>query len=127
MILGFRTTDKSGNKTGFVEKILDGKKVHSIRNGTRWRTGMSIQFATGVRTKIYKQFKIGTCSSVQSIKIRPSMDMSQSKVFIDGRELSVLEKQKLAWNDGFHNLVGFWLWFTEDVDGQLIHWSDLKY
>lgn len=63
MVLGF--------KPQFPAKILEGTKKHTIREdgNDRWKPGMKINFATGVRTKKYRQFKEGVCKSVQKIKI----------------------------------------------------------
>ena len=63
MILGF--------KNQFVPAILDGTKIHTIRKDPhhRWKPGMTIQMATGVRTKKYKCFKKAICVSVQEVRI----------------------------------------------------------
>jgi hypothetical protein len=74
MILGF--------KPQFKEPILKGTKIHTLRDDEqeRWRVGMTIHFATGVRTKYYNCFKQDKCKSTQqaiivlkkhSLKIRP--------------------------------------------------------
>ena len=61
MILGF--------KKQFEQPILDGTKIHTIREDSknRWKAGNTIQFATGVRTKHYNQFLQWHCVSVQPI------------------------------------------------------------
>lgn len=61
MILGF--------KKQFKQSILDGTKIHTIREDShnRWKAGNKIHFATGVRTKHYNQFEAGICVSVQPI------------------------------------------------------------
>lgn len=43
-------------KEQFIPKILDGTKIHTIREDkkNRWEAGKKIHFATGVRTKNYK-------------------------------------------------------------------------
>lgn len=126
MILGFKTTHK-GQPTGFVDKIESGSKIHSMRKGNRWKRGMSIQFATGIRTKKYKKFKDGFCLGVQKVKVISLEEMNRCEIWVDGRRLGLLESQRFAWNDGFDNLVQFWLWFTESEDYQLIHWTNKKY
>jgi len=84
MILGFKT-QIAGQPTFFVEKIRANvspilantwtPKIHTIRHGNRWRAGMKMQLAIGVRTKGYYQFNIGEyaaldhCVSVQEIEI----------------------------------------------------------
>lgn len=84
MILGFKT--KVGGKlTLFVQKILACvmavyaaeyiPKKHTIRAGKRWKVGMKLHLATGVRTKEYFQFNenikgLEVCKCVQSIEIK---------------------------------------------------------
>jgi uncharacterized protein YqfB (UPF0267 family) len=122
MILGF--------KKQFVPKILEGSKKHTIREDAtnRWKEGRVIDMATGVRTKQYNKFTEQICTGIQTILIiRVSDELNQTIVNVDGRELSLDEIQKLAWNDGFENLIDFWLWFKDGFDGKIIHWTDLKY
>ncbi len=61
MILGF--------KNQFEPLILDGTKIHTIREDkhNRWRRGRDIHFATGIRTKNYNQFFSGKCKSTQRV------------------------------------------------------------
>lgn len=124
MILGF--------KPEFQEPILKGTKIHTIREDkpNRWKAGNKIHYATGVRTKKYNQFKLGECVSVQQIEItRPiwSEYLNDAVVKIDGKTLTKEQQQQLAYNDGFSNLLSFWLWFNEDFKGKIIHWTDFKY
>jgi hypothetical protein len=58
MILGFKKSFPKGEPTNFREKIFFKTKIHSIREGQRWKAGMQIQMAYGVRTKAYNQFNI---------------------------------------------------------------------
>jgi hypothetical protein len=68
------------------------------------------------------------CKSVQKIEIiRTSDYLNETIVKIDGRKLSEKEVQQLAWNDGFANLIAFWLWFQNGYTGKIIHWTNLKY
>ena len=122
MILGF--------KERFKLPILKGTKIHSIRidANNRWKAGRVIQFATGVRTKSYEQFKTDTCISIQQIEIiRTSDYLNETIVKIDDRILNENEVQQIAYNDGFLNLVEFWLWFSDGFKGKIIHWTNLKY
>jgi len=122
MVIGF--------KNQFVPKILDGSKKHTIREDAtnRWKEGRVMDMATGVRTKQYNKFTEQICTGIQTILIiRVSDELNQTIVNVDGRELSLDEIQKLAWNDGFENLIDFWLWFKDGFDGKLIHWTDLRY
>lgn len=136
MVIGF--------KEQFVEPILDDLKNHTIREDAtnRWKVGMTMHMATGVRTKKYKQFAEKICTGIQKIEIKwknPPPDYSHLgrsvKVFID--DINVSDKwfedtdemivEVLAKNDGFNDLVDFFGWFSEDFTGKLIHWTDLKY
>ncbi len=65
MIIGF--------KPQFVDPILNGTKIHTIRLDPyeRWKPGMKMHMATGVRTKHYKQFAEKICVGVSFIHIFP--------------------------------------------------------
>jgi len=162
MILGFKTK-VNGKLTHFVQKILASvllewaeayvPKKHTIRHGKRWRAGMKLHLATGVRTKEYFQFNenikgLEICKSVQDIKIKDVSDESLDentylyedyvpklketfylsfKVYVDGRLLSLKEIDLLAKNDGFDSTHDFFQWFNTDFEGQIIHWTDLRY
>ena len=120
MILGF--------KERFKQPILTNKKIHTIREDihNRWRAGMKIHMATGVRTKKYNQFAEQTCKSIQHIVIIHLHDYDPI-IRIDERQLSIDEIQQLAWNDGFENIAEFFLWFHSDFKGKIIHWTNLTY
>lgn len=114
----------------FVEPILNGTKIHTIRQDkpNRWKSGKDIHFATGVRTKNYNQFKKDDCKSVQQIEIiRVSDYFNETIVKIEGRQLNVKEVQQLASNDGFEHLYDFLVWFADGFTGKIIHWTDFKY
>ena len=117
MILGFNPR--------FPEKIKKGIKVHTIREDkhNRWKAGMKIHFATGVRTKNYNQFMEGVCTGIQQIIIKPK----QAFILIDNHILDEEEIKILAKNDGFDNTEGFWKWFNKDFSGKIIHWTDCRY
>lgn len=89
MVLGFMKQFPWGEPTFFREKItLEGikgfgevdvpftfnRKLHTIRAGGRWKPGMKLHMATGVRTKQYNQFnkdipELQKVKSVQRIDI----------------------------------------------------------
>lgn len=122
MIIGF--------KERFKQPILDKTKKHTIREDShnRWKQGIKLHMATGVRTKMYNQFSEDTCKSVQKIEIERTSDyLHETIVKIDDRKLTEKEVQQLAWNDGFANLVDFWLWFSKGFKGKIIHWTELRY
>lgn len=122
MILGF--------KKQFVLPIMAKTKHHSIREDkhNRWKPGMKIQMATGVRTKNYNCFNESICTSTQQIEIiRKSDYLNETIVKVDGRELAKHEVIELAFNDGFENLISFWIWFEKGFTGKIIHWTELTY
>lgn len=124
MVIGF--------KPQFKKPILQGSKKHTIREdkNDRWKPGMKIHFATGVRTRLYHQFYEGSCKSTQRINIIydniPPMG-NVVNVLIDERQISWKELETLAVNDGFEDVSDFLNWFNEDFEGKIIHWTDLRY
>lgn len=129
MILPFRPQ--------FVEPILKGIKIHTIREDRhrRWKPGRSIQSATGVRTKNYHCFFHTECRSVQSIFMTYAFN-DVIEITIDGRYISSFsEKEALAKNDGFANYQEFFNWFYPIIEGhpdkhysgRIIHWTDCRY
>jgi len=117
-------------KEKFKEPILNKTKKHTIREDShnRWKQGMKMHMATGVRTKKYNQFYEDTCKTIQQIEIEIISEyMNDAVVKVDGRKLTKSEVQQLAWNDGFLNLLEFWMWFAEGFKGKIIHWTELRY
>ena len=154
MILGFKEYFNNDLKrpTYFPEKILAPyyktytpgtpsleisyiPKLHSIRKGNRWKSGNSIQMATGVRTKRYNQFNrridgLEKCISVQVIEIvynDPNVLLKPMYVKVDGKKLNDSQIDILARNDGFESTQDFFNYFNEDFIGQIVHWTDLRY
>lgn len=132
MHLSFKTVSHWGWKTSFPEKILGGLKLHTIRQGTRFSVGVRLHMATGMRTKNYNCFNADRgdcqqCLGVQRILVEPK----QKEIYIwdgmDFRKMTWVEVDRLAKNDGFDNTWQFWKWFTEPVNGQLVHWTNLLY
>ena len=120
MILGF--------KPQFVPGIRGLAKIHSIREDKhkRWKPGMKIHFATGVRTKNYDCFLIGRCQSVQEIEM--SWTKGVSFTFVDGKKLDSFKLQELFINDGFNDwgeVIEFFGY--NDFKGRLIHWTNKRY
>lgn len=129
-------------KDRFVEKILSGSKIHTIRLDPhdRWKPGNKIHFATGIRTKNYKQFFEGECKSVQLIEFKSKIDLTvEVTTYIDKKEIDTATLVKLIKNDGFdlHNFLGFneldfFNWFLNKKNnyqfiGKIIHWTNFKY
>lgn len=121
MVLGF--------KPQFVEKILNGSKIHTIRvdKNKRWQRGKKIHFAMGVRTKKYFQFKEGVCKFTQAVELRA--DTREIYLGLNGK-INLLDKkhnEMFAKNDGFNTEDEFWNWFKEPFSGTVIHWTDFVY
>jgi hypothetical protein len=163
MILGFKMHFPWGEETHFWQKIIAScpidpnnpqaspanmylclnPKLHSIREGQRWKVGDTIHMATGVRTSSYWQFN-KDIPDLQKVKAIQRIDIiirndSVRMIFVD-RKLKYLYSKKdqaeidgswfleFAYNDGFDNKEQFWKWFTKTIrNGQIIHWTDHKY
>ena len=121
MILGF-------NKC-FADPIFLGIKIHTIREDKkgRWRAGIAIHMATGVRTKQYQCFSSDhSCTGTQFIDIR-NYPAGEKEIWVGGRELVTSEIELLSKNDGFTDIAAFWRWFHHDFSGKIIHWTDFTY
>ena len=106
-------------------------KRHTIRVDAknRWKQDNKIHPVVFNRSKNQFQFTPTLiCKSTQIIEIiHHSEYLNDTEVKIDGSVLDIYELQKLAWNDGFDNVIAFQLYFNEDFKGKIIHWTDLKY
>ena len=128
MILGF--------KKQFVAAVANGTKPHSIRAGKRWREGMNIQFYTDVRQRTMRKIRPdGVAQEVLDCFIEDSRQLGTKmflpRICLAGRMLMANECQELARNDGFPDFARMLEWFRANhglpFDGQLIHWTDLRY
>lgn len=129
-----------GFKERFKELILSGVKTHTIREDStdRWKYGMKIHFATGIRTTNYNCFKEGECINTQKIEFKWTnhnkgmVNESWSvKVLIDGENITdgdIIDE--LAKNDGFKDRVEFFeweAWYRKNFKGKIIHWTNKLY
>lgn len=126
MILGF--------KKQFVDKIIRGDKIHTIREDPtrRWKPGNVIHFATGVRTKNYNQFHEDTCRYVHPVWIDPQKKEIHIGVYYHllgwmKAKMSEHAQLEFAQNDGFDTLDDFWEWFDKPFHGVVIHWTNKRY
>jgi len=129
----------SYSKHDFIEAIIQGEKIHTIRTDVkkRWKAGMSIQHWRGnprnVHSKVKPyQFHEGVCDGVQEVRIecmnRSSFGI-QYKVWIGLKILSGTETHLLAVRDGL-TVKEFSEWFLKDQDvfiGRIIHFTPLRY
>lgn len=118
-------------------------KLHTIREGQRWKAGDVLHMATGVRSKNYHQFnkdieELSKCRAVQRFDLtyrnRNCVALyidKQLKYCKNGDHVFEIEPCWMDWfarNDGFKDAEQFFRWFTASVrNGQIIHWTDLKY
>lgn len=115
-------------KSQFKQPILDGTKIHSIREDphNRWRPGMKIHAATGVRTKNYQCFSLLKCVSVQPIVLSKGLGFRDARV--NGNHI---DPYQLSENDGFEFVGDFFEWFFPNGEGvfkgKIIHWTDFQY
>lgn len=155
MVLSFKKVFPWGENTLFVDKILScpanemaflfdlTPKIHTFREGQRWKAGMILHMATGVRSKNYDQFnrnipELQFCKGTQRLDITfRSKDVVA--IYIDKKlkycknrdhvfEIEPGWMDQFAKNDGFNDTEHFFRWFKKPVRrGQIIHWTDLKY
>ena len=128
-------------KKEFTSKILEGTKIHTIRDDKpdRWKKGNKIHFATGVRTSSYSCFKQAVCTRTQSIlmtfnSFSPFDDMIE--ITVDNKSLYTHQELfEFALNDGFEDWESFYNWFyplikaspNQEYKGKVIHWTYKKY
>jgi len=134
MVIGF--------KPQFVEPILKGIKKHTFREDKkqRWKPGMIMHQATGVRTKNYNCFYRPTLINIQKITItwigtsviifidddlKVDFNTAANWSFYNNNGFDFLET--LAKNDGFSSVENFLEWFNTNFNGKILHWTDLKY
>lgn len=134
-VLGFSTSN---------EDVRDGKfekKIHTIRAGSRWRTGMTIHMVTGDRTKNYDCFAQVRVKSVQKIDFTFGHERHNMIVCIGGQRVDLKTLGIIAQNDGLSKAQFIDWFFKQSVEiegktngsamkffeGQIIHWTDLNY
>jgi len=123
----------------FVRFVETGSKTHSIRAERKrpFRAGDTCHLYTAMRTKQCRLLGRAPCVKVEEIRLW------RAGLWINGEELSISEKDSLAWRDGFRHpnsagrleltgvggcfdlMLRFWAKAHGDIDfrGQLIHWD----
>ncbi|QTE36009.1 hypothetical protein J3L18_23130 [Mucilaginibacter gossypii] len=133
MVIGF--------KKQFEAPIKAGTKIHTIREDAhnRWKPGMMMHQATGVRTKYYRCFNETPCISTQQLIMFMEKDdeggLSVLVMKIGQRILTEAEQEQLAINDGFPSLYEFKKWWYPELAKQpdyfmfrkIIHWTNFRY
>jgi len=128
MVIGF--------KKQFVPKILDGTKIHTIRQDdkNRWKPMRVMHMYTGGRfSKEYRQFAEKQVKSTQRIEIRATEN--DVLIYVDGKELPFNVFNALCIQDGFESYLDFCDWWMPVIlrsengrfIGKIIHWTDERY
>lgn len=120
-------------KERFVPLILSGEKKQTIRKKRKGQAkpGSTLYLYFGMRTKWCKKLKEVVCENVKEIIIT-----KHGMVFIDGKKISHLQKEHLAYNDGFRtegsefNISGcfelMFRWWNQTHElpfkGDIIYW-----
>ncbi|MBD1394282.1 hypothetical protein [Mucilaginibacter glaciei] len=121
----------------FVEPILTGSKIHTIREDAkgRWRPGITMHMYTGGRfSKEYRQFIEMDCRSVQDVYMtyyNGKLEVSVDDTLIYGYP----ERNEFAISDGFADWEDFEKWWIPILmndpelkyKGRVIHWTNIKY
>lgn len=119
-----------GFKKQFVQPILAGTKVHTIRAPRKHpvKVCQRLYFYTGVRTKDADKFGEAICSKIQEIEIVTRSASDLATVAIDKKLISRDEKLRLVHADGFASEMDFSAFFRSNYGyrfiGQLIHWKE---
>lgn len=145
MLLGF--------KPRFVDPILIGTKVHTIRGKRKIepKIGEQLHMYTGLRTKHCRLItKKETLVSTQKVWIKivfrlKPFEIIELLIHVDGRALSLNEIEQFCKFDGFENSIDFVKYWVEGCKKEinqkklqnklcqivesntLYHWTDLKY
>lgn len=146
---------KSGQLTYFIEKIIDSlcdydnsgyeisndelllcaqeisnsivwDKIHTIRAGIRWKTDddIDMRYWTGKPYRT-KQAKIAQPKALRVASIQITKSKDAMIIHVDGKKLTASQIVEFAHNDGL-SLEDMNRWFTKDMIGQIIFWSNKK-
>lgn len=122
---------REGQLTGFVPKILDGTKLHTIRKNEKKhfvaRDLVSLRHWTG-RPYRSKQQEFATERIVSIEPVRIVYGSDGISAFVDGHRIDAAD---LVVNDGL-NAPDFISWFFPDgrfgnFHGDILHFTDLRY
>ena len=130
MILGFKNTLPDGTPSYFIDKIVAGRKQHTIRkdNNKRWEVGNLIHFVVNHRQPTQRQFAWGTCVDIQEIKIIPQSEIIQvQRGTMKGGWYQLTDggKNAIAKNDGFASVDDLFKWFDKPFAGRIVFWGDI--
>ena len=114
----------------FVSKIKDGTKIHTIRKSDRV-TGMSYSLRrwTGkpYRSKQERILEV-VCAGTCLVSI--GHGENQDKINLEGVEMSTIQREVIARDDGFQSAEEMLKWFQDNhglpFEGWLIEWKALE-
>ena len=123
------------SKDSFVNSIINGIKIHSIREDKycRWKVGMKIHFWRGNPRNIKQnpyQFGETICNRIDDIDINyvnltsPKVCLSTDTGLIILKEINLLNA--FAQNDGFENWEEMKDFFPDLFIGKIIYWNNFK-
>jgi hypothetical protein len=134
-----------GCKGQFVPKIVDGSKPHSFRakrkDGRKWKVGDTIQFYENVRQPNMRKIRPDTVvKGVQDVQMEIYngivyliIENEDAEYRFEGRTFVAKKLEEIAKADGFESVESFQNFFFPKAkegdtwEGQLVHWTDLKY
>jgi hypothetical protein len=117
MILGF--------DEAFAAAIVAGTKIHTIRAGQRWRVGEVAHFC--VRAGQPGQHEFWEPRPIVAVQ---AIELTVTRVQVDGRRLPPAELLALAQADGFPTPAALLAYFADKplpFHGQLVHWTARRY
>ena len=117
MVLGFNEV--------FIPAIVAGTKVHTIREGQRWRIGELAHFCA----KAHQPDQYEFWPPLPIVHIQ-AVELTDSELRVDGRLLGPTELLALAQADGFTSAADLLAFFANHplpFRGQLLHWTNLRY
>ena len=117
MVLGFNEA--------FIPGIIAGAKIHTIREGFRWQAGDIAHFCA--RAHQPDQYEFWGPLPILTIQ---GIELTTSKLRVDGRLLGEAELLAFARADGFATAAELLTFFADKAMpfvGQLVHWTPLRY
>lgn len=124
----------AGKPTNFKQQILDKQKIHTVRsNYTLWNNiANAVNKGRGVislrewDSKPYRSKQI-EFMQLEKISVDPvTITNDGDLVWLNDRYLQDFEVEKFANNDGL-SLNNFKDWFSRDMQGVIINFTDFKY
>jgi hypothetical protein len=147
MIVNFSTTYPRGTAchgqpTNFIDKILRGEKIHTIRDSAerfiamanKMRPYARLHIYTGARTKNALCHAVKPFHSVQEIVFYRKPTGVLESILVDGKVMDEQTVVEIAANDGFDTVFGLVDWMFAgcakdvlEIRKYIIHWTPQRY